>query len=235
MKKHQEEMLFRTAANSYVEKEGEEIQKEMENVDEVFVKMAAENHKEFEKILDREFGTKKKSNRPVMYKVAMVLLVVILGFGVSVATVPALRSAVVDFVNYVTGNYSEVGDSPDENRPTKEFEVDGIEKEYVVTYLPKGFVLMEKSVEVHRCFYNYVSKDNSEQWISFSQIGKEISVNVDTEKSNRELIHLGKQDAFINEEENSITIIIEKDKYQLVLEGLNVTRAEMIKIAKSIK
>ena len=200
MKKHQEEMLFRTAANSYVEKEGEEIQKEMENVDEIFVKMAAENHKEFEKILNREFGTKKKSKRPVMYKVAMVLLVVILGFGVSVATVPALRSAVVDFVNYVTGRYTEVGDSPDANRETKAFEEE-FEKQYEITYLPKGFVLVKKDAEVHRITYNYVKDGNVNQWIVYSQIPNLFSTNIDTEKASVEHVEIKGDESFLIEEE----------------------------------
>lgn len=244
MKKHQEEMLFRTAANSYVEQEDAEIRKEMEEVEDVFKKMAEENTADFEKILEREFK-KKNSNQPskkptkvpVFYKVAVILLVFTIGVGVSVVTVPALRNRVVDFVNYVTGRYAEVGGSKKEEVKREESvqgeKIDG-DVEYQLNYLPNGFNLSEKVITPQKISYNFTCENEEEKYIIFSKIAEAVSTNVDTEKAKYKKIKIKNIDALVSVEGKQIVIVWgENDCF--LLEGMNIELDEMIKIVENIK
>ncbi|MCR5702994.1 MAG: DUF4367 domain-containing protein [Eubacterium sp.] len=244
MKKHQEEMLFRTAANSYVEQEDAEIRKEMEEVEDVFKKMAEENTADFEKILEREFK-KKNSNQPskkptkvpVFYKVAVVLLVFTIGVGVSVVTVPALRNRVVDFVNYVTGRYAEVGGSRKDEvkRDTEKNKFDAENnKKYVIGYIPKGYICSEKIETIQKTVWYYIDPQDEEAYILFSQYARNVSSNIDFERSDANSIIRGDKEFSIIEKENSLIISLEINGCELLLESNRLDKNELLKMVDSI-
>ncbi len=237
MKEYLEEKLIQNVVNDYIKKENEQIEQECANLDEKFVQMAKDN-KKIAKTLRKTYKKRRRNLRflPV-YKVVAVIAVMLLVFDVFFFTVPAVRNATIGLVNYVSDDYTDMG-QPTKEWATGEADNNGLEqikpeKEYRVTYLPEGMMLTDYSISYGRIYYNYIGQND--EYLSFMQEAKNISSKVDTEDAVTRTVSINGTDAVLVKKEEQTQIVFEMDSYMIKLIGTGLSDENLIQIAESIK
>lgn len=106
------------------------------------------------------------------------------------------------------------------------------------SYIPKGFVLTEKSDEYEAVGYFYENRESKESFTVYVSLNDGLSVLTDNEKSRYEKTQINGREAYVvyakEKEENYGTVIITGAKITVTVYG-HVTESELMKIAKGIK
>ena len=143
----------------------------------------------------------------------------------------------VNFINYITEKFSEVGKSENEVITASEDELNkydiGFDKEYKITYLPEGMRMTDYNVSSEEIYSNFYGKDGCR--ITYIQETKKGSINLNTEGTDTSTISINGYDALLAENSENIIIAYQTDKYTLTVESYGVSKEEMIKVATSIK
>ena len=219
------EQLLKKASSTYVEEKGEKIIEEANQLNKQSGEPLPENYTKF---MDDLFtdnqkvqfnkSKEKKNGIPLFYKAAVVVAAVMIVFNISVVSVPAMRSATLGFLVKESKIATQI-QSNDANKENNswlnkdKFDIEWTE-EYNVTYLPEGFSALTLSCSTLSRYIEYADgNDNS--------------------------ITLGKKAMYVEKEYEEIgntnKLLWKEDDYFIGLDGIGVTKEELVKVAESVK
>lgn len=188
----------------------------------------------FKNYSNEQKKTAKRRKRNALVKkyasrAAAVLLGLILTSAIVTMSVEAFR---VRFLNLF------IESSEDHNR------IDYIESEvslelpegwngvYYPTYLPEGYNLLDAQASEHTKMVMFIDPDN--ELLIFTQNSNDMGMNIDSEKSDIEMVPINDNDGYLTNKDGMITISWTENGTVLTLEGTEEISA-MIKIAEKIK
>ena len=239
MKKRQinDEMMdsvLKTMLSEYQEEEGRKILKEAEELNKSDEYAPTKQQiKEFEKISKKQLRKKKIKSlnfKLKVYRTATALGVLLLIFNVSVVSVPAMKEKTLEFFMKTYNDHTDIGKYPGEkvedvkNVSDDRFTIK-LSKEYEITYLPEGFKLRD------------MHKDEA-GWnaIMFSQSSLNgTDLSIDTENTKNTYVDINGQQAFMTEKENLVNMVWRVDENIITVSGIDVSKKEIIKVARSVK
>lgn len=236
-----QETIMKLAASKYVESEGQKIIEEARALnEEEGVKPTAEDFREFKKLCDKELKKQKHKSRRhklLFYKIATVAAVLLLLINVSIISVPAVRTVVLNFLTESTKQYTEVKISDDELKNKDYGKIDNyhlrLDKEYEITYLPTDFFIFSEDRGIGYVVREYAGKDDA--LISFEQADDDTSYNIDTENAVVEYIDINGNQALMSKKKENITVIIWRiGNHFITITGNGVEHNEIIKVARSV-
>lgn len=247
MKKRQinDEMMdnvLKTMLSEYQEEEGRKILKEAEELNKTDEYAPTKQQiKEFEKISKKQLCKKKiksLSFKLKVYRTATALGVLLLIFNISVVSVPAMKEKTLEFFMKTYDDHTDIGKYPGEkvedvkNVSDDRFTIK-LSKEYEITYLPKGFKLRDMHKDEIGWEANYYNED---KLITFSQSSLNgTDLSIDTENTKNTYVDINGQQAFMTEKENLVNMVWRVDENIITVSGIDVSKKEIIKVARSVK
>lgn len=247
MKKRQinDEMMdsvLKTMLSEYQEEEGRKILKEAEELNKTDEYAPTKQQiKEFEKISKKQLRKKKIKSlnfKLKVYRTATALGVLLLIFNVSVVSVPAMKEKTLEFFMKTYNDHTDIGKYPGEkvedvkNVSDDRFTIK-LSKEYEITYLPEGFKLGDMSKDETGWEANYYNED---EVITFSQSSLNgTDLSIDTENTKNTYVDINGQQAFVTEKDEQISVTWRVDENIIRVTSIGVKKAELIKVAKSVK
>lgn len=247
MKKRQinDEMMdsvLKTMLSEYQEEEGRKILKEAEELNKTDEYAPTKQQiKEFEKISKKQLRKKKiksLSFKLKVYRTATALGVLLLIFNVSVVSVPAMKEKTLEFFMKTYNDHTDIGKYPGEkvedvkNVSDDRFTIK-LSKEYEITYLPKGFKLRDMHKDEIGWEANYYNED---KLITFSQSSLNgTDLSIDTENTKNTYVDINGQQAFMTEKENLVNMVWRVDENIITVSGIDVSKEEIIKVARSVE
>ena len=162
-------------------------------------------------------------------------------FVVITATVPPIRAAVFDFIirMYDThadiSNYSEGEVGTASNELIDDVYSVKLDKEHMITYLPKGFFATLENKDIAGITRDYYDKNDN--CIMFNQMIDDAGVSIDTENAEITNVDINGIDAImsIKSKDKTISITWKKGEYFINLTSVGVDKEEILKVARSIK
>lgn len=243
------EQLLKKASSTYVEYEGKKIIEEANQLNKQSGEPLPENYTKF---MDDLFtdnqkvqfnkSKEKKNGIPLFYKASVAVAVVMIVFNISVVLVPAMRSATLGFLVKESKVATQI-QSNDVNKENSSrvsegrFDIEWTE-EYNVTYLPEGFSTLTSSCStLSRCIEYADVNDNS---ITFEQDIDSTTYSIDTENAKVEYLDInGKRAMYVEKEYEEIgntnKLLWKENDYFIEVEGIGVTKEELVKVAESVK
>ena len=235
-----EEMLFRLMANKYVAHENERLEKMVEEAEET-----PEQEVDIEKIYKREEYKKGKAKRQVrLYRAGSILMIVFAAMIASFVTMPTVRAAVFDFFYKVEKDHTDVSaeqegyvySAKDETGERNPFHI-RLEKEYEITYLPKGFFITLDHKDAVGIDREYT--DSNDNLIMYSQTAEETAMSLDTENADVKNIDINGKTAMMTvkkeKQSSTIGIVWKMNSCFISITFLNVNEEEALKVARSVK
>jgi hypothetical protein len=247
MKKRQinDEMMdsvLKTMLSEYQEEEGRKILKEAEELNKTDEYAPTKQQiKEFEKISKKQLRKKKIKSlnfKLKVYRTATALGVLLLIFNVSVVSVPAMKEKTLEFFMKTYNDHTDIGKYPGEkvedvkNVSDDRFTIK-LSKEYEITYLPKGFKLRDMHKDEIGWEANYYNEDKLIMFSQSSLNGTDLSI--DTENTKNTYVDINGQQAFMTEKENLVNMVWRVDENIITVSGIDVSKKEIIKVARSVK
>ncbi|MGN1194045.1 MAG: DUF4367 domain-containing protein [Acutalibacteraceae bacterium] len=194
----------------------------------------------FEKKMKRVIGSVNKKGKYISFtqRVMKRAAVIILCLGVvAFSSVMLNPEARADFKNAVYEIYENFVKFSFDTTHEKMQDFDDIYK-VKASYIPKGFVLTEKSDEYGAVGYSYENKDSGESFDVYVSLNDGLSVLTDNEKSRYEKTEINGREAYVvytkETDEKYGTVIITGAKITVTVYG-HVPESELIKIAKGIE
>ena len=247
MKKRQinDEMMdsvLKTTLSEYQEEEGRKILKEAEELNKSDEYAPTKQQiKEFEKISKKQLRKKKIKSlnfKLKVYRTATALGVLLLIFNISVVSVPAMKEKTLEFFMKTYDDHTDIGKYPGEkvedvkNVSDDRFTIK-LSKEYEITYLPKGFKLRDMHKDEIGWEANYYNED---KLITFSQSSLNgTDLSIDTENTKNTYVDINGHQAFMTEKENLVNMVWRVDENIITVSGIDVSKKEIIKVARSVK
>lgn len=243
------EQLLKKASSTYVEYEGKKIIEEANQLNKQSGEPLPENYTKF---MDDLFtdnqkvqfnkSKEKKNGIPLFYKASVAVAVVMIVFNISVVSVPVMRSATLGFLvkesKVATQIQSNDANKENSSRVSEgRFDIEWTE-EYNITYLPEGFSALTSSCStLSRCIEYADVNDNS---ITFEQDIDSTTYSIDTENAKVEYVDInGKRAMYVEKEYEEIgntnKLLWKEDDYFIGLDGIGVTKEELVKVAESVK
>lgn len=247
MKKRQikDEMMdsvLKTMLSEYQEEEGRKILKEAEELNKTDEYAPTKQQiKEFEKISKKQLCKKKiksLSFKLKVYRTATALGVLLLIFNISVVSVPAMKEKTLEFFMKTYDDHTDIGKYPGEkvedvkNVSDDRFTIK-LSKEYEITYLPEGFKLRDMHKDEIGWEANYYNEDKLIMFSQSSLNGTDLSI--DTENTKNTYVDINGQQAFMTEKENLVNMVWRVDENIITVSGIDVSKKEIIKVARSVK
>lgn len=247
MKKRQinDEMMdsvLKTMLSEYQEEEGRKILKEAEELNKSDEYAPTKQQiKEFEKISKKQLRKKKiksLSFKLKVYRTATALGVLLLIFNISVVSVPAMKEKTLEFFMKTYDDHTDIGKYPGEkvedvkNVSDDRFTIK-LSKEYEITYLPEGFKLGDMSKDETGWNADYYNEDKLIMFSQSSLNGTDLSI--DTENTKNTYVDINGQQAFMTEKENLVNMVWRVDENIITVSGIDVSKKEIIKVARSVK
>lgn len=241
-----QDAVIKLAASRYVESEGNKILEEAEALNRASnEKLSEKEIEEFKKLCVRERKKQKRKTtgkKLLFYKIATAAAVFLLILNISVISVPAMRTAVLNFFaerhdtyTRITSDSGEGGEAADndnagetENRYRLE-----LDKEYEVTYLPEGFKI--RNIAKDSLGINIEYGDKNGNLVTYTQDNEDTTIHVDTENAEVKYTEIHGTQALMSVKENVIIIIWKIDDVFICVDGMGVNEEEMLKIARSVK
>lgn len=159
----------------------------------------------------------------VMSKVAVVLLIVLIGGFFTVINVEAFRTPFINWLINIQETHTTIQFSPDSNEKA----------DLEFGYLPEGFGI--KSVEEGSSSRTYCLESESGEQIYVMQNGINTGISIDTEGAIVEEFELsGQYPAMSVEKDGLVQLIWTNDSAIFMIEG-EISTSEIIKIAEFIK
>lgn len=247
MKKRQinDEMMdsvLKTMLSEYQEEEGRKILKEAEELNKSDEYAPTKQQiKEFEKISKKQLRKKKIKSmnfKLKVYRTATVLGVLLLIFNISVVSVPAMKEKTLEFFMKTYKDHTDIGKYPGEkvedvkNVSDDRFTIK-LSKEYEITYLPEGFKLRDMHKDEIGWEANYYNEDKLIMFSQSSLNGTDLSI--DTENTKNTYVDINGQQALVTEKENLVNMVWRVDENIITVSGIDVSKEEIIKVAKSVE
>ena len=247
MKKRQinDEMMdsvLKTMLSEYQEEEGRKILKEAEELNKSDEYAPTKQQiKEFEKISKKQLRKKKIKSlnfKLKVYRTATALGVLLLIFNVSVVSVPAMKEKTLEFFMKTYNDHTDIGKYPGEkvedvkNVSDDRFTIK-LSKEYEITYLPKGLKLRDMHKDEAGWNADYYNEDKLIMFSQSSLNGTDLSI--DTENTKNTYVDINGQQAFMTEKENLVNMVWRVDENIITVSGIDVSKKEIIKVARSVK
>ena len=101
------------------------------------------------------------------------------------------------------------------------------------TYIPEGFT--NEVMEIHGDYYLAAYKAENHRKIFIRQLGKDSMAGIDTEDAKHESLILNGQKADCYEKENIITLVFKYEGKIFIVNGIDLPKAELIKIAENLQ
>lgn len=163
-------------------------------------------------------------------------------FNISVVSVPAMRSATLGFLVKESKIATQI-QSNDANKENNswlnkdKFDIEWTE-EYNVTYLPEGFSALTLSCSTLSRYIEYA--DGNDNSITLGQNIDTTTYSIDTENAKVEYLDINGKKAMYVEKEyeeigNTNKLLWKEDDYCIGLDGIGVTKEELVKVAESVK
>lgn len=243
------EQLLKKVSSTYIEEKGEKIIEEANQLNKQSGEPLPENYTKF---IDDLFtdnqnvqfnkSKEKRNEIPLFYKAAVVVAAVMIVFNISVVSVPAMRSATLGFLV----KESKIATHIQSNNAIKEnnswlnkdkFDIEWTE-EYNVTYLPEGFSALTSSCSTLSRYIEYA--DGNDNSITLEQDIDTTTYSIDTENAKVEYLDINGKKAMYVEKEyeeigNTNKLLWKEDDYFIGLDGIGVTKEELVKVAESVK
>ncbi|WP_370801859.1 DUF4367 domain-containing protein [Eubacterium ventriosum] len=247
MKKRQinDEMMdsvLKTTLSEYQEEEGRKILKEAEELNKTDEYAPTKQQiKEFEKISKKQLRKKKIKSlnfKLKVYRTATALGVLLLIFNISVVSVPAMKEKTLEFFMKTYNDHTDIGKYPGEkvedvkNVSDDRFTIK-LSKEYEITYLPKGFKMTNMNKDEAGWSADYYNEDKLIMFSQSSLNGTDLSI--DTENTKNTYVDINGQQAFMTEKENLVNMVWRVDENIITVSGIDVSKKEIIKVARSVK
>lgn len=247
MKKRQinDEMMdsvLKTTLSEYQEEEGRKILKEAEELNKTDEYAPTKQQiKEFEKISKKQLCKKKiksLSFKLKVYRTATALGVLLLIFNISVVSVPAMKEKTLEFFMKTYDDHTDIGKYPGEkvedvkNVSDDRFTIK-LSKEYEITYLSEGFKLRDMHKDEAGWNADYYNEDKLIMFSQSSLNGTDLSI--DTENTKNTYVDINGQQAFMTEKENLVNMVWRVDENIITVSGIDVSKKEIIKVARSVK
>lgn len=165
-------------------------------------------------------------------RVAVILVVLVLSFGIYQGSVQATKLPTVDFTPGDTIDYSKVG-SPEDI--ISMLDITNYPKELEHIYVPEivmdGYEEVERDIQLK--FINVFYENTEGQWYQYRQMTVDINTFLDTEKSKWKQIDIGQYQGFyiVNVDAGKLWWFDFQYAYQI--QG-NLTEEKMIEIAESL-
>lgn len=216
------DFMLETVAPEVAEKVALEILSEIDLDEEV--EFSEEHNKRMRKFFN---GLRRKALYKKLYfyskRVAVVLLVAISVFGVSLVSVRAWRIRALNFFIEISDSYSDI----------KFVETDNPYRSNSISleYMPIGFVLEESEETDNSIYLKFVKGDD---YFRFSKEIVDSKMRVDTENSNIKELQIQGRKAFYSENDNVSILMWHDDVFAYALFG-TISESEMILIAENIK
>ena len=234
--------VLKTTLSEYQEEEGRKILKEAEELNKSDEYAPTKQQiKEFEKISKKQLRKKKIKSlnfKLKVYRTATALGVLLLIFNISVVSVPAMKEKTLEFFMKTYDDHTDIGKYPGEkvedvkNVSDDRFTIK-LSKEYEITYLPKGFKLRDMHKDEIGWEANYYNED---KLITFSQSSLNgTDLSIDTENTKNTYVDINGQQAFMTEKENLVNMVWRVDENIITVSGIDVSKKEIIKVARSVK
>ena len=224
------EQLLKKASSTYVEYEGKKIIEEANQLNKQSGEPLPENYTKF---MDDLFtdnqkvqfnkSKEKKNGIPLFYKASVAVAVVMIVFNISVVATQIQSN------DANKENSSRVSEG--------RFDIEWTE-EYNITYLPEGFSALTSSCStLSRCIEYADVNDNS---ITFEQDIDSTTYSIDTENAKVEYVDInGKRAMYVEKEYEEIgninKLLWKENDYFIEVEGIGVTKEELVKVAESVK
>lgn len=190
--------------------------------------------RQMKKMCRDPLGWKRSKERSlwkgILHRAAMILLVLTVGFGTVMLTMPTVRAAVLKWVvevyeTYVLYRYS--GESPYEEVPA-----------YTITDLPEGFVETERAALGEIMDITYENAEGDAIWFSYATMSDGTITSFDTEGVETDhVIILGNQGQFLQSSDanvfNTLTWLDEELQLHFIIDS-NFERMEMLHMAESV-
>lgn len=225
--------LVKVIANSYVNKEGRRIEKEVEEINKE-QETTSEEIKTFEKLYKK---TKKDMNRRKrMTQVAATFLITILLCGVTFVSVPSVRATISKvFIEWKNTDEFMIKSTSDQNEPDRNSV--NFTDVYAPLYIPDGFEILYSEIRETRVSSEYYGLNDES--ISFTQNVEDFYDELDISDSDIETVDI--KNEMVNEEKiiskkdgSQITIYFKYHGYYISIVTMQVSKKETIKIANSV-
>lgn len=238
--KELEELQIRLFMASYAEYEGKRlIEENRELRKDPFYQPTDEKIKVFKKAVNKEYnrqrfknilkGTSKHIRNP-----AVVLLIVILFLGSSTLSVKAIRTQLLNLLINIEKEYTtiQLGELAEEEKIFCLYE--DWHNAYAPTYIPEGYLVSR--MDQKRSKKSIILEDKDRNSIMFHQLNEEYSQNIDTEDSNETTkLDINGEDAIYTNKSGTKKLAWKNDQYVFILESINISDEDMIKIAESVR
>lgn len=229
LRKKKSESLLKLALEEQLEQD-EEMLKYSENSERENIHVFSKEHEEkMKKIFKMADKVERKAKYKQKYRQLVAGVVIFLCFStVTVTNVEAFKLPIIQFFKEVQEKYTLFGVKGEESQIVSEqFQ------QYVPTYVPEDYVIVEVEEDVKRFCIKYEnSKDNS-VYIYYYWDEMNVAV-VDTEEGIVQEINIYGNSAYVVEKKNEIKININKGTQRFYLNG-RVSYEDAIKIMESIE
>lgn len=241
-----EDAIISRIASEYVHRKGLSLEEEINSINQNLTQTQLPN-KRIQKMLNKNITTFLKKNKKYsnglinFYKCTSIFAALLLLFNISIVSVPAARSSIVNFLIQFDHNSANI--IPTEStrdgdinyyKNSSESDYDSVfDKEYSITYLPKGYKLDSSIKSSNYITKSYTNKDS--QSISFSQEVDVSNIHLDANENSLSYIDVSGYNAAISEKDNKIIISWKIDKYYILMTFEGTSRDEAIHVAQSVK
>lgn len=234
-----EDGLWKVIMRNYAEKEGKELLEETKSIkdDPQFQPSAAER-KKYHKLLDGELRKNKirslaKISKKILSRIAIFVLVLIIGFAVMFTTISAFRIKVLDFLLTFEKEYTSVrlGEAGFD-----EIIASGFKNTYVPTYIPAGFRIYEISNMGESKTITYINDNITDErrFIDYCEWDSSMTSNIDTENANIiKPITINENDGIFVLKGDIATVSWSNDEKLFVIIAY-INEEEIIKMAESV-
>lgn len=234
-----QELQIRLAMASYAERDGKRLLQENEELKkDPFYQTTDEAKQKFDKIINRRhFLQRVKNIFNISYRrfnnVAVILLVFILLFSVSVFTVQAVRTEVLNMILHMEDKYTEIRLGDKENIIGDNLYINWVNA-YAPVYIPEGYSIRSLSNGKNIKTIEYTNEN--EGIIIFHQMDENVTNTIDTEDAEIEKVTIqGKEGLLINKN-GLITAAWNTDLYMFTLSAKaeELHDEDVLKIAESV-
>jgi len=231
-----EDSLWKVIMHKYSEEEGKELSEEIATLkdDTQYQPTDAEKIKYY-KMLDGELRKQKlrsigKTSKKILTRVAVVVLVFILGFSILFTTVEAFRVQVLNFIMTFEKEYTTVKLGESENDGNI---IAGFKDTYVPIYIPAGYKINQLIDEDDMKTIEYINDEDN--FLFFYDYNQSAITNIDTEDADTiKSIKINGVDGLFVLKNNRIIISWTYNNRILIIIAYKLTEEETIKIAESV-
>ena len=230
-----EDSLWRVIMYDFAEHDGKELSDEIAALKDDPQSQPTDAEKiKYYKMLDSELHKNKlrsvaKTSKKILARVAVVVLVFILGFSILYTTVEAFRVQVLNFLLTFDKEYTTVKLGDGENDKNM---IAGFKNAYVPKYIPDGFEI--NGISNNPNYQTIVYKNDDEKTIFFYVFEPSMTTNIDSKNANIiKNIKINGNDAIFVLKKDKITISWSNDE-KIFMIYAQISESEAIKIAESV-